>query len=389
MKAQAMPTNSPAVTSVLPAAELNDRNIKAAVAGDILKDKEIRGLHLRCFDGSKGFYLYYRTKAGVQRKPKIGDVGAITLAQARKIAKDWLGQVAAGGDPSLSVAEARAEPTLQELWDMVHQRHYKGTKSEDEAVQQWNRYVKAKLGAKKISAITFEMMDDLHKGMADTPYAANRLMALLSKVFNYGIKPLKVAKENPTKGVQRFPERKRKRYMKGEEAARIAEVLHREAKANPQSVAFIYLLILTGARSGEIAAAKWSQINGTRLTLTEHKTDGTGEDRIINLPQAALDVLDRLPKTTGTITGIKSPKNFWDRVRKEALCPDLRLHDLRHSFASAAVSAGLSLTQIGELLGHKSAQTTMRYAHLMEEAASAAVTATADVIALRMKKVPA
>ena len=369
--------------------KLTETSVKNAQPGDVIKDDKIRGLHLRCFDQSKGFYLYYRTKAGVQRKPKIGDVGQITLTQAKTIAREWLGQVAAGGDPSLVVAEARAEPTLQDLWDQVYERHYRATKSEEEAKAQWDRYLAKKYGGMKLSAITFEMMDDLHKSMAATPYAANRLMALLSKMFNYGIRPLKIAKDNPTKGVARFAERKRKRYMKGEEAAKIAEILHNERDANPQSVAFIYLLILTGARSGEIAAAKWSQLDGSRITLAEHKTDGGGEDRIINLPQAALDVLEKLPKGKGTITGIKSPKNFWDRVRKEAGCPDLRLHDLRHSFASAAISAGYTLAQIGELLGHNNAQTTQRYAHLMEEAASAAANATADVIMARMKKVPA
>lgn len=383
-----MCTSSELATSVLPA-KLNEEAIKAAKPGDVIYDKDIKGLHLRCFDGRKSFYLFYRTKAGVQRKPKVGDVGSITLAQTRKIARDWLTQVASGGDPSAAVAEARAELTMQGLWEMVYARHYKGTKSADQAEEQWNRYVSAKLANTKLSAVTFEMMDDLHKSMKDKPYAANRLLALLSKLFNYGIRPLKVASDNPTKGVERFAERKRKRYMRGEEAARVSEILYREAKANPQSVAFLYLLILTGARSGEIASAKWSQIDGTRITLTEHKTDGTGEDRIINLPQAALDVLDRLPKTTGTITGIKSPKAFWERVRKEAGCPDLRLHDLRRSFASAAVSAGLSLQQIGELLGHRSAATTQGYAYLMDEAANALVTATADVITSRMKKVPA
>jgi integrase len=369
--------------------KLTERSINAAKEGDVIKDDVVKGLHLRAFRDSKSFYLYYRTRAGVQRKPKIGDVGAITLAQARKVAKDWLGQVAGHGDPSVAVSEARAELTVQELWQKVYDRHYKGSKSADETKAQWDRYVAKKFGNMKLSAVTFEMMDDLHKSMAATPYAANRLLALLSKVFNYGIAPLKVAKENPTKGVARFAERKRKRYMKSDEAANISAILHRERIANPQSVAFLYLLILTGARSGEIAAAKWSQLDGTRLTLTSHKTEGTGNDRVINLPQAALDVLERLPRTTGTITGIISPKAFWDRVRKEAGCPDLRMHDLRHSFASAAISAGMTLAQIGELLGHQTPTTTHRYAHLMEEAANAAANATADVIMARMKKVPA
>ena len=370
--------------------ELNEPNIKKAKAGDILKDRDIKGLHLRCFEQSKGFYLYYRTKAGIQRKPKLGDYGSITLAQARRVAKDMLGQVAGGGDPSKNFADARAEPTVQELWDEIWKRHYSKKKAGAQSEASYNTHVKAKLGGKRLSEVRHIDIVDLHTEISKTaPVMANRVVALLSKMFNFAIRPLEWTTTNPAKGTERNKERKRRRYMQGEEAGRIAEILHRESVANPQSVAFLYLLILTGARKGEIAKAKWSMIAGNRIVITEHKTDGTGEDRLINLPPAALEVLARLPKTSGTITGILSPKKFWDRVRVEAGCPDLRMHDLRHSFASAAISAGLGLAQIGELLGHRSAQTTMRYAHLMEEAANAAVTATADVIALRMKKVPA
>lgn len=379
-----MPTSSQPVTSVLPA-ELNERTIKVAQPGDVLKDKDIKGLHLRCFDESKGFYLYYRTKSGVQRRPKIGDVGSITLAQARKIAKEWLGQVAGGGDPSANTSAARAEPTLADLWDEIWKRHYSKKKSGEGVKSQWNSYIAKSLGQRKLSAIQFKDVADLIDGMSDTPYAANRTLAMLSKMFNFAHRPLGWADHNPCKGVARYKEVKRKRYMEGEEAARIAELLDAAAKDNPQSVAFIYLLILTGARKGEIANAKWSWVKGSVLHLPDSKT---GEKQVY-LPPQALDVLARLPVTSGTITGIESPKKLWERIRRDAGCPDLRLHDLRHSFASAALSAGLSLSQIGELLGHKSTQTTKRYAHLVEDVATAAATAAADRIMAGMKKVPA
>lgn len=379
-----MPTSSTAVTSVLPV-ELNEKNIKAAVPGQVLKDKEIKGLHLRCFAESKGFYLYYRTKAGIQRKPKLGDYGTITLVQARKVARDMLGVVAGGGDPSQARTDARNEPTVADLWDELWKRHASKKKSAEQMQRNWKQHLEPKLGKLKLSTVKYKDIADLMDSMGDTPYAANRTLALASKMFNFGIHPLEWIEKNPVKGVARNEEHKRKRYMKGEEAAKIAELLDAAAKDSPASVAFIYLLILTGARKGEIANAQWSWIEGNAIHLPDSKTGA----KTVYLPPQALDVLDRLPRTSGTITGIQSPKKLWERIRKDAGCPDLRLHDLRHSFASAALSAGLSLAQIGELLGHKSTQTTKRYAHLVEDVATAAATAAADRIMSGMKKAPA
>lgn len=367
--------------------ELNDKTIKTVQPGETLNDLVVRGLSLRCFPESKQFYLYYRTKAGKQRRPKIGELGSITLTQARAIARQMLVEVAAGGDPSGARAEVRAEPTVTDLWDEYWKRHASKIKSGSTYERQWRLHVKPRIGKLKVKEVSYSLIADLHEELSKTiPTEANRVLAFVSTMFNFGVVPLKWATENPTKGVKRNKEVKRKRYMKGGEAARIAEILHRKSRRYPDSVAFLYLLILTGARKGEIAAAKWSMLEGNRLVLTEHKTDGTGEDRYIYLPPAAMEVLDRLPRTSGTITGITTPQTLWESVREEAGCPDLRMHDLRHSFASAAISAGLTLAQIGELLGHKSTQTTHRYAHLVEEAATAAASATADLIVARMKR---
>lgn len=365
--------------------ELNDKNTKAAVSGDVLRDGNIKGLHLRVFAESKGFYLSYRTKAGVQRKPKIGDCGSITLAQARKIAQEMLSKVAAGLDPSSDRTDARAEPDVQALWDEYWKRHGSKKKSGDQDERNWKCHIAPLFAKQKLSAMTYSMVADMMEAMKEAPYAANRTLALLSKMFNFAYRPLEWVEKNPCRGVQRYKEVKRKRYMVGEEAAKIAELLDASAKTCPASVAFIYLLILTGARKSEIANAKWDWLVNGVLQLPDSKTGA----KPVYLPPQALDVLALLPKTSGTITGIVSPKKLWERIRRDAGCPDLRLHDLRHSFASAALSAGLSLSQIGELLGHKSTQTTKRYAHLVEDVATAAAAATADRIMLGMKKAPA
>lgn len=349
-------------------------------------DDRISGVHLRTFPTRESFYLFYRTKSGIQRKPKLGDLGQITWAQARKAAGEILAKVAAGRDPGAEAIAKREEHTFGELWAEYWKRHGSKKKSSSEDKRLYDSFL-SKLGKKRLSDIEFTMMDDLHEGIsAATPGQANRVMSLASKMFSFANRPLEWTDRNPCKGVARNPEHKRKRYMRGEEAARIAEQLRLEAKNSPQAVAFIYLLIFTGARRGEIAKARWSDLDGNKLVLKEHKTDQHGDARVIHLPPQAMAVLSTLPRLLGgTITGIASPTRIWQRIRENAGCPDLRLHDLRHSFASAALASGRTLAQVGELLGHADAQTTKRYAHLVDEAAAEAAASTADVLGRMMK----
>lgn len=361
---------------------LTEKAIQAAGAGDILHDPIVRGLSLRVTSQRKSFYLYFRTKTRQERRPKIGDWGQITLTQARAIAREMLAKVALGGDPMGEREVARAEPTLNDLWEEYWKRYASNIKSASNAKGNWGRYLEPRFGKKKLSAISYEMVADMMTDMAATPYSANRTRALLSSMMNFAIRPLRWIEHNPVQDVRKYPEPKRERYMVGEEAARIAEALDAAAAETPAAVAFIYLLILTGARKGEISAAKWDWIQGNTIRLPDSKTGA----KVIYLPPQAMDVLDRLPRTTGTITGLRSPRALWDKVRVAAGCPDLHLHDLRHSFASAALAAGLSLAQIGELLGHRKADTTKRYAHLVSDVATAAATAAADKISFAMRR---
>jgi integrase len=365
--------------------DLSDKNIRKAPIGSTLRDLTVRGLHFRKTASGGAFYLYYRTKAGIERRPKLEDHGIISLTEAREIARTMLGDVARGLDPAAIAKVRTIEPTVDDLWTEFWKRRASRKKSGLEDARSYRNHIQPRFGSRPLSYVTYSRLSDMMDDMSERPIAANRVLALTSTMFNFAVAPLGWCAANPAKAVRRNRERKRRRYMKGEEAARISEVLHAAGKENPQSVAFIYLLIMTGARTGEIAGAQWSWLEGNVLRLPDSKTG----EKTIYLPQVAIDLIDRLPKTSGTITGIKRPKKLWERIRKEAGCPDLRLHDLRHSFASAALSAGLSLAQIGELLGHKSTQTTARYAHLVEEVGVAAATATADVIMSRLGRAPA
>lgn len=379
-------TSTTTATSARPA--LTEANIKSAQPGALLRDAYIPGLHLRVFAGRKSFYLWFRTKHGQERRPKLGDHGVITLTQARTLAKEMLLDVAAGADPIADRTTARNEPTMGDLWVEYWKRHGRKKKSGDEDLKKWNHRIEAKFGSRKLSAITYSDMADFHEEIsAEAPTQANRTLALLSKMFNFAHRPLQwFDGANPCKGVARNKEVKRRRKASRDEIARIVSRLHRELGTDNQaSAAFLLLLLLTGARTGEIAAARWENVHGNRILLDEHKTDDGGYARIIYLSQPALDVIARLPVTRGTITGIQDPKHFWERIRVEEGMPDLRKHDLRRTFASVALSSGrLSLEQVMQMLGHASAQTTKVYAWLMEDSAADAV----RLVAEQMKALP-
>lgn len=365
-------------------AELKEANIKSAVNGDILRDAEIHGLHLRCFPTKKVFYLFFRTKGGKQRRPKIGNYGQLTLTQARTVAKAMLQDVAAGKDPQLVRSDARNEPTVAELWAEFWKRRASKKKSSDSDQRNWTNHLAPAIGKLRLSEVTYEVMGDLHEAISeDGPIAANRALALASTMFNFAHRPLKwtAVADNPCKGVERNKETKRRRKASREEVARIVARLRKELDGpSVASATFVWLLLFTGARKGEIAAAKWNNLHGNRILLDEHKTDDGGYARIIYLPPAAREVIDKyLPVTSGTLTGLLSPKKFWARVCEEENLPDLTMHDLRRTFASVALSTGqLSLEQVMQMLGHTSAQTTKVYAWLMEDTATNAAGLVAE-----------
>jgi integrase len=361
---------------------VHDITIKQAKPGETLYDDQVKGLQLRAFDNRKSFYLYFRTKLRVERRPKLGDYPTISLAKAREIARAMLNTVAEGRDPVVEREKQIQAPTMADLWTKYKKEVADKKKSGPEDERRWKLYIESKLAKKRVAEIELEDLVKLHTGLKDKPYQANRVLSQMSAMLVFAEKyKYRAAGSNPCKHVDRYPEPKRKRYMAGGEPARIAEILKREEARYPDSVAFIYLLIMTGARKSEIGKARWDWLRGQTIYLPDSKTGA----RPVFLPPQVMDVLSKLPRDRDTICGMLSPRKFWERIRVEACCPDLRLHDLRHSFASAALAAGLSLSEIGELLGHSSTQTTKRYAHLVEEAAHASVAKTADLLERMMQ----
>ena len=369
-------------------------------------DADLPGLSLRVYpNGRKAFFYRYRVGGGRSaqiREPRIGDFGPLTAEQARGIAKDWAAQVRNGGDPAGSRQALRDAPTMNALFDRYMSEYARKHKKASSAAHD-GRMVEKRLrpafGPKKVGSVTRQQVRAFHSKFESTPYEANRLLALMSKIFSFAADDLEwiYRGNHPVKGIKRFGEKKRRRYLSQRELARLGEALAKAEDGelnkpiSTYAVAMIRLLILTGARHSEILRLKWSEVNFERhcLELTDSKT---GEKEVF-LPPAALQVLADLPHVEGNphaivggrpgahLVNIKDP---WSVIRSAAGLDDARLHDLRHSFASVGARGGMSLPVIGALLGHRETATTARYAHLSDDPLRTAADAIGQEIAEAM-----
>lgn len=380
---------------------LTNTAIEAMAIGAELKDDRVPGLSVRRNAGGRSFLLYYRARgSGAQRRPKIGDCAVLTLAQAREIARNMLARVAAGEDPSAERGAARAAPTMDDLWERCEREHWnKGKAWDREAARLWATYLRPKLGGRRVAEVSYDDVWRVHDKLKATPVTANRTLAVASKMLSLAAKfgpenaKWRTAK-NPCEDVTRFPERKRKRYAKPVEMAQVAALLEAEALAHPEQAAFVYLLIFSGARPSEIVNAGPEQIERREkdgvlygvLRLRGKTSDATGEDRCVFLPPQAMAVLAKLPaegvplrrrdgsRGRRTITGLAGvPRALWKRVKPDGMW----MRDWRRTFATVALSNGLAIGKVGELLGHASVQTTKIYAKLMDDEAHAAAAAVA------------
>lgn len=341
------------------------------------------------------YVIQYRT-AGQSRRMTLGKHGRITLEKARKEAKKYLGQVTVGQDPARERAEQRAAPTMKELAADYLERHAvpkKRPASVRDDRSMLDRFILPKLGSRKVNAITRREIEGVTNSLAATPYTANRVRALLSKMFSLAVgwawRP-----DNPVANVAPFPETARERWLREDEIDRLFAVL--DAHSNQSYGNAIRLLLFTGARRSEVLKAEWSQFdleNGlwtkpahtTKQRRLHHvplssealsllrsmRAVADGDQRYLfpgrPAPRAADD-----KQSQGQERPLQEIRRFWHEVRREAGLEDVRLHDLRHTFASHIVSAGVSLPMVGQLLGHTQAATTQRYAHLAVEPLRAA-----------------
>jgi integrase len=371
------------------------REIRALRPGEIVWDSGLSGFAARRQrSDAVSYVLKYRTSTGRQQRwHTIGRHGAPwTPETARTEALRILGEVAKGADPAGAKAAAKTAPTVAELATRFLAEHAEAKRKPRTAREYrrlFEKVILPVLGLKRVAEVTRQDIARLHHAKRATPTEANRTLALLSVLFTFaerqGERP---DGSNPCRHVERFPQQRRERFLSPDELARLGDTLA-AYRGSPYHPATIKLLVFTGARLSEVLGLEWDWVSLERgeARLPDSKTGA----KTIHLPPPALEVLAALPRLAGNpyVLGARRSTTFiekpWRSIREAAGLADVRLHDLRHAFASVAASAGMGLPIIGKMLGHTQAQTTQRYAHLASDPVKAAAAAVADKIVAAMK----
>ena len=350
--------------------------IKPNGADTIYWDGELTGFALRIRKSGRKNYVLQTRVRGKLRWFTIGQHGRITADEARAAALEILAQAKKGIDPRDADAKQQAEPVMVDLGRRFLEEyvpvHCKPS-TQGEYRRSVELFIDPAIGEMRIAEVESKDIAKLHFDLRDKPYQANRTLGVLSKMFSlaeiWGLRP---DGSNPCRHVKRYKESKRERFLSPEETERLGEVLAEAESEMPSAVAAFRLLLLTGCRLSEIQFLRWEYVRDDCIELPDAKTGG----RIVPLGPEARAVLAALPreednpwvisgKKPGThLTDLQRP---WRRIRERADLEDVRIHDLRHSYASRALALGESLTMIGKLLGHTQVQTTARYAHLARD----------------------
>ena len=363
--------------------KLNKKTVEAATApvtGElILRDSEIPGFWCRVTSSSRTYVLRTRID-GKQRSITLGRHGQIEPAEARRKALQMLGDIARGNDPTAEREASRRSPTFEEFSQRYLSEWAKPRKKPSglrNDIGQLNNHILPAMGQFKLGQVSKRHVTELHQAMRATPYAANRVLAQLSKMFNLAEAwDLRPQGSNPCRWVTKYKEEARKRYLGELELRRLGNELERLGKSGEESpyvVAAINLLLMTGARSGEILALRWSYIDFEQGLI--HLPDSKTGRKDLEMAAEVREILQSLPRDGGpwVLPGNKEGKHLvnlfkpWSRIRERLNMTDVRIHDLRHTFASMSVAANISLPVLGGLMGHKSTATTQRYAHLMRD----------------------
>ncbi len=356
-------------------------------------DDEIKGYVVRVLpSGRKSFAVYYRAK-GSQRKHTFGEMGKMTPDDARKKARALFVHIDDGGDPSLERKTYRQAATVAELGERFLKEHV-AERCKESTAKEYKRavekFINPAMGKMKVADVGRSDIAELHQVHKHIPYQANRTLGVLSKMFNlaeiWGVRP---EGANPCRHVAKYREERHERYLTELEQARLYKVMDEMEVESPDmapAINAIRLLCLTGCRLKEIQTLQWAFIKDRYIDLPDSKT---GRRKVV-LTDAARHVLSRIEQDplnpyviTGKLEGshLTDLQRPWRRIRSRANLNDVRIHDLRHTYASRAVSAGVPIQMVGKLLGHTQLQTTMRYAHLDDASVLSAGEDVANLIA--------
>ncbi|WP_454684899.1 tyrosine-type recombinase/integrase [Ancylobacter moscoviensis] len=411
----------------MPTLKLTRRNVSGlqpAAKPVIWYDTDLRGFGLKIMpSGARSWIVEYRPGAGgrgvAKKRLKVGG-GALSPEQAREAAEKLLASVALGKDPASDRSAEREAMTVSDLLDMFVERHVEA-KRKAASAEFYKRtarlHIKPAVGSKKVNLLQRADVTRMHGAIAAKErgggkFVANRALAILSAAYGWAGRNGFVADGfNPAAGVERFEEEGRERYLTAEEMTRLGAALRegetvglpyevdedgpkakhapkpesRRTVFSPHVTGAIRLLMLTGCRLREILHLRWSEYDAERgmLFLPDSKT---GRKAVV-LSGAAEAVLTALPRVGTYVIASNDPdrprhdlKKPWSSICKRAGLEGVRIHDLRHTFASVGAASGMSLPTIGGLLGHADAATTQRYSHLQVDP----VRAAADVIAGRI-----
>lgn len=345
-----------------------------------LFDTSVKGLvaEIRA-SGGKTFYLRYRDNRGRIRQTKIADSRDISIPQARQLAIKLRNQIAMGQDPIEEKGLARQTLTFAEFIELKYLpfvKTYKRSWQTDFSLL--NNHLLPRFGKRFMDDIKREDIVRMHfdrRASGAAPSTSNRLLIIMRYIFNLAIRwEVPGLKANPCAGVPLMEENnKRERYLSHDEARRLYESV---CQSQNQMLKFIVpMLILTGCRKREVLDARWQDFDFERR-LWRIPIAKSGKARHIPLSDGALTILRSVPRRPNCLYPFANPKTGkpfvsifagWDYARTQAGLPDVRIHDLRHSFASLLINSGRSLYEVQKLLGHTQVKTTQRYAHLAPE----------------------
>jgi len=391
-------------------ANISKTTVDDALPGTTIWDHKLSGFGLRVTaNGTKSYVLKYRAH-GKQHWVTIGrhgqpmpleertSAGGVWTPQAaRDEAVRLIGRVKQGTDPAFEKQETRKAETLEQFSNRYLVDHVDVHCKPNTAKvtrRKLDKYILPELGHIRVRDLSRADVARFHRSKSATPYLANRCLALVSHMLTtaekWGVREDGAA---VCRHIDKYKEHARKRYLSTKETQELGEALREAAAAqlNTNGIRIIRLLALTGARRNEIESLKWAEVDFERSAL--HLGDSKTGAKTIALAPPALAILSAVERTEGSpwvfpaISGgshYQGLGKLWRTIRKSAGLDDVRLHDLRHTFASFGAAGGLSLPMIGALLGHSQAATTQRYAHLANDPVSEAAGRVGSAISAAM-----